>query len=157
MSDEPPEPGGKPFTGVTVDDEQDVPVDAAFLSSVAARALQAMSVPADAMLPITLVTPERMAELKESALGERAPTDVLAFPMDSLAAPAPGPFVLGDVVLCPAVARAQASSVGRAFEEELAHLLVHGILHCLGRDHAEPVEEAAMRAEEQMILAGVAP
>jgi probable rRNA maturation factor len=138
---------------VTVDDDQDLAVDRDELVRVSLRALTELSVEGGAQLAITLATPERMAELKESALGERAPTDVLAFPIDGAGERSPGPFVVGDVVLCPAVARAQAAEAGRAESDEIAHLLVHGILHCLGRDHAEPDDEASMRAEERLILA----
>jgi len=147
------EPGGARFTGITVDDEQDLGVDHQMLVAVAGRALASLDVVPDAILAITLVDPDRMADLKEQALGERAPTDVLAFPIDGAGDRSPGPFVIGDVVLCPAVARTQAADANRSLEDEIAHLLVHGILHCLGRDHAEPEAQAAMRAEEQSILA----
>ena len=146
------DPGGVPSPSITLDDEQDVPVDGSFIHSVAARALQLLGVPADAALALTLVPPERMAELKEQALGERAPTDVLAFPMDDPADPMPGPFVVGDVVICPSVADEQARAAGHSLNDELAMLLVHGILHCLGRDHANPAEQKAMFAEQADIL-----
>lgn len=148
---EPDEPGGASFT-ISVDDDQTIPVDTDALAKVAARALGALDVEAGAQLSISLVSPEPMSELKERALGERAPTDVLAFPIDGAGHRSPGPFVVGDVVLCPAVAHEQADTAGRPRAQELAHLLVHGILHCLGRDHAEPDEEVAMRAEEDQIL-----
>jgi len=122
------DPGGEPSSSITLDDEQDVPVGLAFLRSLAARALEALAVPADAALAITLVGPDEMATLKEKALGEREPTDVLAFPMDDPADPMPGPFVVGDVVICPAVAAEQARAAGHSLNDELATLLVHGIL-----------------------------
>jgi probable rRNA maturation factor len=96
-----------------------------------------------------------MAELKEQALGGRAPTDVLAFPMDDPNDPMPGPLVLGDVVICPEVAAGQARAAGHSLDDELAMLLVHGILHCLGRDHATPEEETSMFGEQAQILAAV--
>jgi probable rRNA maturation factor len=153
-------PGGSLFSGVTVDDEQDVPVDTSFILATARRALAALSVPDDAALALTLVGAAQMAELKEKALGsdpgeKPAPTDVLAFPMDDLANPMPGPFVVGDVVICPAVAAEQARAAGHPLSDELALLLVHGILHCLGRDHATPVEEKAMFAEQADVLVAV--
>ncbi|HEV2685915.1 MAG TPA: rRNA maturation RNase YbeY [Actinomycetota bacterium] len=135
------DPGGDRFT-ISFDDEQHVPVDVPSLRRVAERALELLSVPDGAALAVTFVEAGRMAELKEQALGEKAPTDVLAFPMDDVADPMPGPFVVGDVVICPEAAEGQ----------ELSLLLVHGILHCLGRDHATPGEEKAMFAEQAEIL-----
>jgi probable rRNA maturation factor len=141
MSDHEQDPGGDRFT-ISFDDEQHVPVDVPSLRRVALRALEMLSVPAGAALAVTFVEAARMAELKEQALGERAPTDVLAFPMDDVDDPMPGPVVVGDVVICP-----------EAAQEELSLLLVHGILHCLGRDHATPDDEKAMFAEQAEILA----
>jgi probable rRNA maturation factor len=63
--------------------------------------------------------------------------------------------VLGDVVLCPAVAEAQARTLGRRIDHELAHLLVHGILHLLGREHGDPLSERAMAREERQILSAL--
>ena len=146
------DPGGDRFT-ISFDDEQHVPVDVPSLRRVAARALELLSVPEGAALAVTFVEPSRMAELKEEALGERAPTDVLAFPMDEVHDPMPGPFVVGDVVICPEVAEEQARAAGHSAAEELSLLLVHGILHCLGRDHATPDDEKAMFAEQAEILA----
>src|SRR6266516_3087188 len=146
------DPGGEPSSSITVDDEQDVPIDRSFLRTLAARGLHALAIPPDAALAITLVDTERMAELKEKVLGERAPTDVLAFPMDDLTNPMPGPFVVGDVVICPAVAAEQARTAGHSLNDELAILLVHGILHCLGRDHATTEQETSMFAEQADVL-----
>lgn len=141
MSDHEQDPGGDRFT-ISFDDEQHVPVDMPSLRGVALRAFEMLSVPDGAALAVTFVEAARMAELKERALGERAATDVLAFPMDDPSDPMPGPFVVGDVVICP-----------EAAEEDLSLLLVHGILHCLGRDHATPDDEKAMFAEQAEILA----
>ena len=140
---------------VTVDDEcASSGVDEEGLRATAARALAACDVHAGAHLAITLVDPPRMAELKEQALGFHEETDVLAYPMDGVEA-SPGPFVLGDIVLCPAVAERQARAAGRTPTEETADLLVHGILHLLGWDHADPDTERSMFAEQARILAQV--
>ena len=146
------DPGGDRFT-VSFDDEQHVPVDVPSLLRVARRALEMLSVPDGAALAVTFVEPSRMAELKEGALGERAPTDVLAFPMDDVDDPMPGQVVIGDVVICPEVAEEQARAAAHSPGDELTLLLVHGILHCLGRDHATPEDERAMFAEQAEILA----
>lgn len=157
---DPEDPGPDRSAAPVVEDEQSVPVDAASLTEAAARALDALGVPSEAALSITLVDPGRMAELKEqafgrSANGKRAPTDVLAFPIDDPADPMPGPLVLGDVVICPAVALRQARALGRALDDELTRLLVHGILHLLGRDHGDVVAERAMADEERWVRARI--
>jgi probable rRNA maturation factor len=99
-----------------------------------------------------------MTNLHEKWMEEPGPTDVLSFPMDelrphSMAGPnrargrdsdEPEPVLLGDVVLCPPVAVAQAKQHGHSTQEELELLTVHGVLHLLGYDHAEPDEEAEM-------------
>lgn len=149
------DPGGGPFTA-TVLDEQDVAVDVAALTTTLHKALDSLSIPSEAQIVVTLVDRDRMATLKEQAFGERAPTDVLAFPIDDLADPAPGPLVLGDVVICPAVAEQQARVAGHTLGDELALLLVHGVLHLLGRDHADPEEEREMFAEQSQLLREIA-
>lgn len=146
MSD-PEDPGGGPYP-VAVADEQDLPVDAASLRHFAVAALRALGVPESTELSIALVSPEAIADLKGRYYGEAAATDVLSFPMDGPEGP-----VIGDVVICPAVARRQARGLGRTYEEEMALLLVHGILHLAGRDHATASDEIEMRREERRILA----
>jgi probable rRNA maturation factor len=91
-------------------------------------------------------------------MGEKGPTDVLAFPMDELDTarpddPEPGPALLGDVVLCPAFAAAQARKAGHGLADELALLTVHGVLHLLGYDHAEPEQEREMFGLQNRLLA----
>ena len=143
-ADEPP--------SIMLEDRQRVPVDTAGLCRAAARVLASLGVPADAALSITLLDPDAMARLKHEALGVRVPTDVLSFPIDDPHAPSPGPTVLGDIVLCPAVAGRQARALGRSPGDELERLVIHGILHLLGADHAEPHDELAMAREERRIL-----
>jgi probable rRNA maturation factor len=87
-----------------------------------------------------------MAELNQEHMGHEGPTDVLSFPIDG---PAAGPDgLLGDVVVCPSVARRQAPEHAGTYEDELALLVVHGVLHVLGHDHAEDDEAAVMRERE---------
>ncbi|MFA5892011.1 MAG: rRNA maturation RNase YbeY [Actinomycetota bacterium] len=155
MISEPGDPSGSPDSGVVVEDEQDVPLDTEGLRTTAARALEFLGVPAAAGLSVTLVDPEQMAELKQQALGVHAATDVLSFPMDSLDDPMPGPLVLGDIVVCPAVAARQAAALGHSMDDEMSQLLVHGILHVLGWDHDDAASERAMRANERRVLSAV--
>jgi probable rRNA maturation factor len=126
-------------------DEQDVEVDGDDLVALAAHVVRARRVPEDMELSLLLVDRETIAGLNETHLGKAGPTDVLAFPIDEPGeAPPEGPAVLGDVVLCPAVAHEQAAGFGRTPHEELRLLTVHGILHLLGMDHADPEEEREM-------------
>ncbi len=84
-------------------------------------------------------------------MGKTGPTDVLSFPMDD--EPMPGvPTLLGDVVVCPEVAAAQATEHAGTSDAEAALLVGHGGLHVLGHDHAEPDETALMRARELALL-----
>jgi probable rRNA maturation factor len=92
-----------------------------------------------------------MASLKEKWLGEPGPTDVLAFPMDDQV-PDDEPYVLGDIVICPDVAREQAADVGDKVGDEIDLLLVHGFLHLLGYDHVRPQDARSMRHRERKIL-----
>ncbi|MGM0575798.1 MAG: rRNA maturation RNase YbeY [Myxococcota bacterium] len=90
--------------------------------------------------------------------GVDAPTDVLSFPMDEGEALASGVVPpLGDVILSLDTARRQAEEHGHPVDHELIFLLVHGVCHLLGHDHAEPDEAARMRAEEDRLLSAVAP
>ena len=102
----------------------------------------------DTEVSILLVDEEYMSQLHVEWMDEEGPTDVLSFPMDELVAPEPGQEgeggILGDIALCPAFAERQAAANGQTLDEELAMLLTHGILHCLGHDHLEPEEHAVM-------------
>src|SRR5262245_38030874 len=112
-----------------------------------------------AELSVALVGLDVMAELHERYLDLPGPTDVRAFPMDELDsarrpdAPDPGPTLLGDLVLCPKFAKDQAHKAGHGLMEELHLLTVHGVLHLLGYDHAEPAEEREMFTLQKRILA----
>ena len=111
------------------------------------------SAPVDANGELTLTFIDRgdIAELNAEHMGKSGPTDVLSFPMDD--EPLDGvPTLLGDVVISPAVAADQFAEHAGTIDDELALLVVHGILHVLGHDHAEPHEAAVMRACELDLL-----
>jgi probable rRNA maturation factor len=98
-----------------------------------------------------------MSAYHQKFMGEPGPTDVLSFPMDELRAPEPDddpPLgLLGDIVLCPEVTAAQAADSNRTPEEEADYLLIHGLLHLLGHDHAEPAEKKVMFDLNDKIIA----
>ncbi len=100
-------------------------------------------------LTLTFVDRAEIAELNEAHMDKSGPTDVLSFPLDADESPLDGvPVLLGDVVISPAVADAQHAEHAGTLDDELALLVVHGVLHVLGHDHAEPEEDATMRAAE---------
>lgn len=152
---------------VELANESGVDVDAAAIVAVARFALDEMGVHPLAELSILLVDESVMTDLHVQWMDLPGPTDVLSFPMDEidptgLAGPAgtsPAaegdgqPTLLGDIVLCPSVAATQAAEAGHGVGDELALLTVHGVLHILGYDHAEPDEERQMFALQRRILA----
>lgn len=121
-----------------MDDRQDVPVDVETLSALAAECLIGEGV-ADSELSVSFVTEDEIADLHRRYMDEDGPTDVLSFPLDET--DEDGVRVLGDVVVCPAVA-ARNNPTEPASEMRL--LLVHGILHLLGHDHEREDERASM-------------
>lgn len=152
------------------DEQVAVAVDVLRYLRLAQLVLDEERVPTDAEMSVVFVDEETIADLNERFLDGDGPTDVLAFPIDDDALPGgrqpdqggrgPGapsdesepPTVLGDVLVCPAVAERQAASLGRTLEEELALLVVHGTLHLLEYDHAEPAETATMQRREADLL-----
>ncbi|AXH94976.1 rRNA maturation RNase YbeY [Ornithinimicrobium avium] len=132
------------------------PVPEQELADLGRHVLQELRVHPLAELTITLVDEGAMAALHERWMDLPGPTDVMSFPMDELR---PGgedeelaEGVLGDVVLCPAVARRQAAAAGHAVGDELLLLSTHGILHLLGFDHAEPAQEREMFDLQRTLL-----
>jgi probable rRNA maturation factor len=149
---------------IDIANESGIGVDEIALAAVARFTLDRMRIHPLAELSVLLVDERTMTELHERWMGEPGPTDVLAFPMDELrpphlgghraGEPEPGgdPGLLGDVVLCPQVAGEQAAKAGHSAQEELELLCVHGILHLLGYDHAEPEEHATMFGTQDQLL-----
>lgn len=148
--DDPGGPGADPGGPATVAlaDEQTIPVDHDALVDAARRAMAMLGMSGE--LSLALVDATRIAGLKRDYYGEAAATDVLSFPMDGPEGP-----MIGDVIICPAVARRQARGLGLTLEQEMRQLTVHGILHLAGRDHATPADEVAMAAEERRMLAAM--
>lgn len=117
---------------VIISDRQEVPADHDALAELARSTLTEEGA-GPVELSVSLVDAEEMAQLHGRYAGEAGPTDVLSFTMDE-------DGLLGDVVICPEVAKTQATDL----DAELRLLLVHGILHLLGYDHEEEQERVAM-------------
>lgn len=142
-------------------DEQDDPLPRGSFVDLARVAMEAEGLPESTELAITLVDETQMAQLNAEYMGKTGPTDVLSFPIEDWEADgehgdAGGPpLLIGDVVVCPSVVHANSSRAGVAFEDEMALMVVHGILHLLGRDHMTDAEAELMEQREREILAMV--
>ncbi|HEV7888870.1 MAG TPA: rRNA maturation RNase YbeY [Acidimicrobiales bacterium] len=159
-------------------DEQSVhPVDTLRLINLAEAVLKAEGVRGDAELSILFIDEQSMSDLNKRFAGKDGPTDVLSFPIDEEPVeggrspdsggtgpgdmpnePSDMPTLLGDIVICPAVAaRNVADGIhddrAATFDDELALLVVHGILHLMGMDHVDDEEAAAMEKRELALLA----
>jgi probable rRNA maturation factor len=137
---------------------------------LARMVLEEEQVPGGAELSLIFVDEHAISDLNERFLGGNGPTDVLAFPMDDDIVPAgrqpdqggrgpgspaePGepPAMIGDVVVCPSYAQREAETRRRPLDDELALLVVHGVLHLLSYDHAEEQETEAMQRRERELL-----
>jgi probable rRNA maturation factor len=152
------------------DEQSTAEVDVDRWTTLAREVLVAEGVRGEAELSLLFVDEAAIAELNLRFMDAEGPTDVLAFPIDDPVVagrwpdagtagpdrddPDPGdlPLLLGDVVVCPVVAQRQAPTHAGSYEDELALLVVHGVLHVLGHDHAEPDETAVMQERERVLL-----
>ncbi len=131
----------------------------AWLRGVVHRVLAAEGVP-PAELSIAIVDEETIRRLNRDYSGADEATDVLSFSLaegEPFVSPTDDVLPLGEVVIAYPVAVRQAVQRDHTVEREVAHLLIHGILHLLGYDHAEAEEERRMRAKEEALLGAVMP
>jgi probable rRNA maturation factor len=153
------------------DEQADHPVDVERWSTLARAALVAEGITHGTEVSLLFVDEEAIAALNQRFLGKSGPTDVLSFPIEdeeersgrspdeggtgpgSIEADTGRVLLLGDVVICPAVAARNAVDHGVGFDDELALLVVHGILHLLGMDHQDDDEATRMERREQQLLA----
>ena len=155
------------------DDQTDAPIDIERWRRLVQDVVGAAGPRGDVELALLFVDAASIASLNEQYLDRKGPTDVLAFPVEDVptiggrdpdsGGPAPGrsgdvagravPVLLGDVFICPAVARSNAADHGRSFEDELALLAVHGVLHLFGMDHEQDEDATQMEAMERDLLA----
>jgi probable rRNA maturation factor len=153
------------------DEQSDHPVAVDRWSELARGVLEAEGIRSDTEVALLFVDEATIASLNERFLEKEGPTDVLSFPIEDEAARSgrtpdeggtgPGSMepaadrllLLGDVVICPAVAARNAVDHGVTFDDEIALLVVHGILHLLGMDHEVDDEAERMEQREQQLLA----
>jgi probable rRNA maturation factor len=152
------------------DEQQAHPIDVARWAGLARQVLAARGVKGETEVSLLFVDEDAMAALNEQFLGKSGPTDVLSFPIEDEPGPTgrspdlggsgPGSSaeegtltLLGDVVICPAVASRNAEEHAVSLDDEVALLVVHGLLHLLGMDHEVEAEAERMEALEQQLLA----
>jgi probable rRNA maturation factor len=152
------------------DEQTEHPVDTLRWARLAEAVLEEAGLSGDAELSMLFVDEASIAELNNRFLGRQGPTDVLAFPMEEDPAESgrspdsggtgPGaptepedmPVLLGDIVICPAVAQRNAAEHAGNFDDEIALLVVHGLLHLLGMDHEDDDEAEEMEEKERELL-----
>ena len=153
------------------DEQADVSIDIDRWQRLATDVLRSEGVKGACELSLLFVDAGVIAELNRVHMGKSGPTDVLSFPIDAVLvddSPGPGhatrgpdrpqpdsddhPLLLGDVVLCPAVARDQAPQHAGTVDDEIALLVTHGVLHVLGYDHAEEADKVRMQSRERELL-----
>ena len=141
---------------IDVNNETDAAIDEVEFAELAQYVLREMNIAEGAELAILFVDEPAMEQLHIQWMDEPGSTDVLSFPMDELRPGTPGSptpaGLLGDIVVCPAVATRQAATAGHSAEEEMLLLTTHGLLHLLGYDNAEPDEEKEMFALQRRLL-----
>jgi probable rRNA maturation factor len=153
------------------DEQSDQPVDTLRWVRLAEAVLGEEGLTGDAELSVLFVDERSIAELNSRFLGKDGPTDVLAFPIDEepiesgrspdSGGTGPGmpsepedvPVLLGDIVICPAVAYRNAPEHAGSYDDEVALLVVHGLLHLMGMDHQEDEEAEEMESKERELLA----
>lgn len=149
-----------------LDDRDDPALSVVFeitdLEHLAAATLAAEGLGDDVEVAITLIDEAAMARLNETHLGKSGPTDVLSFPLEELTpgairATPPGgpPRNLGDIFICPVVVADNAKAAAVSSQDEMALMVVHGLLHLLGYDHIVDSEAEQMEQRERDLLATV--
>ena len=131
--------------------ESEFPFSKDLLEYAASAALEHEAEPLDSELTIVLTTDARLQELNRDYLGIDAPTDVLSFPASELD-PETGARYIGDILISIARAERQTTAAGHSLESEAQLLVVHGVLHLLGHDHAEATEKSRMWKAQAEVL-----
>jgi probable rRNA maturation factor len=126
-------------------------VPTAEMTSLMTHAMNALDLNPECDLNIAFVEDDYMTELHIKWMDEPGTTDVLSFPMDMPEEPGVA-VTLGDIVISPVVAAAQALTQGHSTEHEIYILATHGLLHIIGYDHADKAEEKTMFDLQEKIV-----
>lgn len=143
-------------------DEQDQPIVTDELLMLAELVLDAEGLDEETGVALVLIDEQQMAELNSVHMGREGPTDVLSFPIETAApgsppkrAPGGPPIELGDVFISPSVVRRNAGQHGVPFQDEIALMVVHGLLHLLGWDHEDEADAVRMEGRERELLSRI--
>jgi probable rRNA maturation factor len=139
---------------IQLDEDISSPPDLDLLQSAAVEALRLAGAKPDAEITIVLTDDQELCGLNRQYLGIDAPTDVLSFPADFIDPDSHHPY-LGDILISVERAVRQAEQHNHSAQKELLLLVVHGVLHLLGHDHAEQAEKDRMWALQDQILSHV--
>jgi probable rRNA maturation factor len=131
--------------------ESDFPFPHELLERAAHTTLKHEAESQDTELSIVLTDNEQLQELNLNYLGIDAPTDVLSFPASEMD-PESGARYIGDILISVPRAQSQAEAAGHPLASEVQLLVVHGLLHLLGHDHAGPEEKTRMWKAQAEIL-----
>lgn len=141
---------------IEVNNETEYDVDLEDVNALAESVMRAMFLHPETEVSIVFIDEDAMSALHVEWMDLEGPTDVMSFPMDELrpgTAGAPGENgILGDIVICPSVAEAQAKAGAHSTHDEILLLTTHGLLHLMGFDHMEPAEKEEMFALQRKLL-----
>jgi len=141
-------------------DEQGEELDLAGMRDLAELVLSSEGYPKETEVTLLFVDEDEMSSYNERFLNRTGPTDVLAFPVEDLlpgVAPDPDPtgppLMIGDVIIAPAYVKRQSAELEVSFDDEMALMVTHGILHLMGYDHQVDDAASLMEGRETEILA----
>lgn len=142
--------------------EQSMAVDVDALHALANLVVSEEGYPEATEVTLLLINEDEMAGYNQRFLNRTGPTDVLAFPVEELLPgvvpehdPLGPPLMIGDVVIAPTYVERQAEDHGASFDDEMALMVTHGILHLLGYDHEVDGDAELMEQRERDLLAKV--
>jgi probable rRNA maturation factor len=147
---------------VFVADEQSTGIDLEAVKVLAEQVVSAEGFPPATEVSVLLVSETDIADWNQRFLGVDGPTDVLAFPIEDLSPGSPTPvessappIMLGDVIIAPTYVKRQAADLEVDFDDEIALMVVHGLLHLMGYDHESDEEAEVMESRERQHLTSV--
>jgi probable rRNA maturation factor len=141
---------------IDVDNSSNFSIDEVSVKNYTKQMLQILKVNTKSDVSILFVDEDEMTKQHVRWMNESGPTDVMSFPMDDIVLQdsklRKKQAILGDIIICPAVALKDAKEQGINPAYHLVFLLTHGVLHLLGQDHQEASQRVVMQKREQGIM-----